>query len=109
MEKYDEVGRDNRLFERKNFSCLLKFKTSLGDLDGEGMLRNISGGGVCFVTKEKLMPRERLDLWINVPDCPNPIHKDGEVVWAKENLVDTQETGVRFNSVNLMQLARVFR
>ena len=105
----DIPSEDKRIFDRRNFNSLLKFKSQKRDISGEGMTRNVSASGAAFIVKERLNPKDRLELWIDVTDGQDPIYKNAEVVWSKENLVDTHETGVRFDSVGLLELSRIFK
>ena len=104
-----DIREDKRIFERKDFNSILRFKSEKTDKNGEGIARNISASGMSFITKQKIRPRQALELWIGVPDGRNPVHKTAEVVWAKENLVNTYEAGVKFDSVGLMELSRIFK
>ena len=105
----DSAMEDRRIFERRNFNSLLRFNNAVRERNGEGIIRNISAGGVAFSTNDRLKLRDALELWINVPDGANPIHKTAQVVWVKENLLDRYETGVRFDSVGLMELSGIFK
>ena len=105
----EDIREDKRVFERKDFNSILRFKSDKSDKNGEGIARNISASGMSFITKQKLRPRQELELWIGVPDGRNPVYKTAEVVWAKENLANTYEAGVKFDSVGLMELSRIFK
>lgn len=102
-------AEDKRIFERKSFSSILRFRTNHSKRDEEGLTHNISAGGMSFVTKQKIKPKEALELWIGVPESRTPLYKTAEVIWAKENLVNTYETGIKFDSVGLMELSRIFK
>lgn len=107
---YDDVPlEDRRIFDRRNYSSLLRFSVGAKDVKGEGVVKNISASGAAFITKNRLRPKDPVEIWIDVPDGRNPIHKTGQVVWAKENLVDACEAGVKFDSVGLMSLSRIFK
>ncbi len=105
----EDVRDDKRIFERRNFSSLLKFNAAERIKNGEGITRNISAGGTAFITKDKLKPREPVELWITTPEGRDPIHKTAQVAWVKENLLNSFETGVKFDSVGLMELSSIFK
>lgn len=105
----EDVRDDKRIFERRNFSSLLRFNASERIKNAEGITRNISAGGAAFITKDRLRPREAVELWIAVPEVSNPIHKTAQVAWVKENLLHSFETGVKFDSVGLMELSSIFK
>lgn len=104
-----ETRDDRRVFERRDFSSLLRFNLGAKNINGEGITRNISAGGVAFITKNRLSPRQPVELWIDVPDGQNPIHKTAQVTWAKEKFLNSYEAGVKFDSVGLMELSRIFK
>lgn len=105
----DSAMEDRRIFERRNFNSLLRFNNAVRDRNGEGIIRNISAGGVAFSTNDRLKLRDALELWIDVPDSRGSIRKSAQVVWVKENLLNRYEAGVKFDSVGLMELSGIFR
>ncbi|MEK6715077.1 MAG: PilZ domain-containing protein [Candidatus Omnitrophota bacterium] len=105
----DSAMEDRRIFERRNFNSLLKFRNTANNRNGDGFIRNISAGGVAFSSNDKLKRSDALELWINVPDNRGSISKTARVVWVKENLLNRYEAGVKFDSVGLMELSGIFR
>jgi Tfp pilus assembly protein PilZ len=95
------VVRDHRAFWRVSESCSLDWR-AVGDdpafaaLSREkGVLRNISGGGVCFRAKKDPGVGAMIALSLELPDQPAPVLSIGRVVWSKP-LADGFEIGLEF-------------
>ncbi|PIQ89317.1 MAG: hypothetical protein COV72_03755 [Candidatus Omnitrophica bacterium CG11_big_fil_rev_8_21_14_0_20_42_13] len=105
----ESSNEDRRIFQRRNFSSLLKFRLGKDGKDCEGVTKDISAGGLSFITKQRIKLRDSMELWITVPDGKDPIYKTAQLAWARENLADTYEAGAKFDSVGLLELSRVFK
>lgn len=62
-----------------------KKKTSHHDIT-----KNVGGGGVCIIAKEKIDIGDRIKLEITLPNH-KPIHAKGKVVWVKEFEIGLQK------------------
>jgi c-di-GMP-binding flagellar brake protein YcgR len=65
--------------------------------------KNISQGGICFFSEEKLNPTESLELNIFIIEGLLPITAEGKVVWAREVPAGAKkkyEIGVQFLKIN---------
>jgi len=49
-----------------------------------GMTKDISAGGMQFLTEEKIDVGSRLDLKMFIPEALNPAHMNGIALWSKE-------------------------
>lgn len=66
-----------------------------------GITKNISAGGICFVSDLKLQPEDYILIDIYLPGIEKPIPSEGEVRWCKSN-----EEGLQFYTG--VQLIKVF-
>lgn len=67
-----------------------------GDESARVRVRNLSAGGLCFITDKpvKVGTRVEFDIPITSPDY----HGSGVIVWRREQGPDSYEVGVRFTS-----------
>lgn len=67
-----------------------------GDEDSRVRVRNLSSGGLCFITDKpvKVGTRVEFDIPITKPDY----HGTGVIVWRREQSAKLFEVGVRFTS-----------
>lgn len=84
------------------------------------LTRDVSAGGICFVTEEILEPGTALEVELKLPDREAPVVFLGEVAWSrpigpqpKSYQNPTGETGVKFISIDpkdralIMQYAKL--
>lgn len=102
-------GTDRRLFQRFPVGFPLRFKNHNQNREGKGFCWDISAGGVGIFSKERLEPKDRLDLWLQIPDKYDPLSLSGEVVWAEETEPQTWRAGIAFSEIQLISLSRIFR
>ena len=100
-------GTDRRLFQRIPVDFPVRFKTE--GQEGKGFCWDISAAGVGIFSQERLASRERLDLWLQIPDQHDPLNLSGEVIWVKETEPKTWRAGIAFSKIQLMALSRIFR
>ena len=58
------------------------------------LTKNLSGTGLCYSTKELVELDTRLELEIKLPDFPNPILMNAEVIWVRTARMPAQARGV---------------
>ena len=82
-----------------------KILSSLEQLDAK--TKNISGGGVCLVTREKMELGTYLAMDIKFPSSKTPILAGGRVVWSTESSLGSSPAGhPRFdNGVEFVQIS----
>ncbi|MCK5083096.1 MAG: PilZ domain-containing protein [Candidatus Omnitrophica bacterium] len=96
-----DQGEEKRKFKRYNtdveiyfdfiYDLEMKVKFELIDQEGEESLsdkylavsRNISVGGLCFASSEKVRQGDLLHLEVYLPGAKEPIHMKGRVEWCK--------------------------
>ncbi|NQV04428.1 MAG: PilZ domain-containing protein [Candidatus Omnitrophica bacterium] len=67
-----------------------------------GMTKDISAGGMQFLTEEKIDAGNKLDLKMFIPEALNPAHMNGIALWSKETTTSKGPsycTGVEFGKI----------
>ena len=100
---------DQRVFERFMARFPTKFKDSRNDFGSNVFLRDISADGVRIASRERLFPKDSIDLLVDLPDGHNPMSLKGRVMWIKGVDSNSWEAGLKFNKVNLMSTHRIFK
>lgn len=73
------------------------------------LIKNISGGGLCFISKDDMRCGDLLDIEIAIPHLAEPVHAVGEVVWysAGREGREHAEAGVRFRDIEPKDLHNI--
>jgi c-di-GMP-binding flagellar brake protein YcgR len=101
---------EKRTFERFKIEFPVRFLDVNVKKEGSGKIIDISaGGGGMLVTQSVLEPGASLEMWLHIPDNQEPFHTRGEVVWSKEVGSGIYRAGVKFDSVDFMNISRVLR
>lgn len=100
--------KERRIFDRLVARLPIRFSESEQNFSNEVYLRDVSASGAKLVTRERLIPQERINFWVQIPDGKEPLPLSGKVVWAQEAERDVWETGISFEKIRLMDLHRVF-
>lgn len=98
MENYNSV-EDKRRFKRVGVSLPLEYRDlrKSAELPKGSLLRNISEGGVCFVSKEFMSLACRLILNITLPNNSKPVKAIAKVAWIRKLPASNQyELGNQF-------------
>jgi len=103
-----EASRERRIFDRMVARLPIKLSETEENFSNEIYLRDISASGAQLITKQRLIPHEKVDFWVQLPDGKGPLPLSGKVVWAREAERDIWDTGIIFEKVRLMDLHRVF-
>lgn len=81
-----------RKFPRINQSCQLKYRRLDKHVDQgsplSSLAMNLSGGGVCFTTRDEVVPDSILALEIESPGLKMPIIAMARAVWCKKRHFD---------------------
>jgi len=94
---------ERRKFPRVSVACDVRYspvdvEDGLQD-PGErnpGIMKNISGGGICFVADERHDPGQMLALELGLPGFPSDVISYGRVCWVNEREDGRFDTGVEF-------------
>ncbi|MDP3143359.1 MAG: PilZ domain-containing protein [Candidatus Omnitrophota bacterium] len=100
--------KERRMFDRLVARLPIRLFGSEQDFSTDVYLRDISASGAKLITRERLIPQEKINFWVQIPDGKDPLPLEGKVVWAKETERDVWDTGISFEKIRLMDLHRVF-
>ena len=100
---------DNRIFCRFALNDVsVRFKDLKIGEKGDGICKDISGGGISAEFTREVKPRTPLEIWVDLPDGFEPLHLLGKVVWS--NLLGAScHVGVTFDKPRLMSLSRILK
>jgi hypothetical protein len=101
-------AEERRLFERFPVEYGMRFKDVKTDISGEGTTRDVCADGLGFISYAQPVPQSKVEMHIDVPDGRKPLQLLGKVVWVKETQPSVYRGGVTFESVDFMDLARIF-
>ena len=91
---------DKRRFPRLKDSCVIHFRRVESDsfpAEGtEALTVNISGGGICFLTKQKLEQDALLAIELTLPEFDSPVVSLGRTVWCEPREEGKFEVGMEF-------------
>ncbi len=95
----DQASEDRRRFPRVREDCVVRFRridaTSFFGPLREGITHNISGGGICFETREDLHIGDPVALDLRLPEFGSTVLALGRVV-RLEPLPASTEAAVEF-------------
>ena len=101
------MGEEQRRFIRVTGRLVAVVKIVKTGKVRRALTRDISAGGICFVTEEILEPGTALEVELKLPDRDAPILFLGEVAWSrpigpkpKSYQDPTAETGIKFVSID---------
>ncbi len=86
MPKTSDTLSENRSFPRVAGNCRLRFKTVGNEpafrnlAQNSGMMKNISGGGICFDSTDPIAPGTMLAIEVDLPGFPTSVIALGRVV-----------------------------
>lgn len=94
-QRREAEGADRRRYKRVQGHLLLSFRHVRGAVDRRGVVRDISQGGMRFVTEEPLSVGELLNVTVSNPLKSFTIKAVCRVKWVKEK-GSRRETGIEF-------------
>jgi len=100
------MGQEQRHFIRITSRLNATFKIVKTGRVARALTKDISAGGICFVTAGILEPGTAVEVEMKLPDSETPVRFLGEVAWscpighAKSYEDPTGETGVKFISID---------
>ena len=104
---------EERTFERFEFPVQIEYSVPGKDwIKGEATAKNISLGGVQFLTKEKINLGSRVALRIALPHRGRATTATGELVWFKESRASGKgffQVGVRFTQADPFDLEELLK
>jgi hypothetical protein len=99
---------DRRSFERFSARFPAKIKDSRQSYGTEVFLRDASAQGMRLVTRERFFLDDKVAVDVALPQG-HQMDLSGRVVWAKLLDYSFWELGVRFDSVDLLKMQRLFK
>lgn len=103
--------RDRRRYSRVGTYHLLKYLrygTSISSYPILSISRNIGGGGLMFVTKEKLNIGDKVEIELHFPPFGNPIKAIAQIIYIKKkDNTDKWQAGARFIELGDPALDRI--
>lgn len=100
--------------DRRNFDRVLarfpaKFKDSRNDYGTDVFLRDISAEGARLSTHQKMFIHDSIAVQVKLPDGYDNLILNGEVIWSKNQNDRLFEVGLKFHTLGLMNLQRLFQ
>jgi hypothetical protein len=87
---------ERRQFPRVNVTTTVKFVMLLPTVE-EGITKDISQGGMCLMTKKRMIMGDLIQLKFDLPgDKPEHIEVVGRAVWVKEKGDGFYLIGIKF-------------
>lgn len=104
------MDKERRKFKRFDAYMSVKYKSSGdADLKGISLSRDLSREGLKMNSNFNIKQGTVIDLEINIPDDPRPVHTSGKVVWSCPSTEKDQgfEQGVRFMMMDPVDKFRI--
>ena len=105
--------QDKRRHARWRLSGPVRIKQAgVTEEEDQARVKDISPGGICFLTKRGHLPESELELVIELPDEERFICSKGKAVWQKDEIDDSQQRhvkiGISFNMLRDADRERIF-
>ena len=102
------LTKEKRLFERFEARFPAKLKDSREEFGEKVYLRNACAQGAQLALKDHVYVNDALTLEVQVPKANYPVTLRGKVVWAKRELSNYWDVGLKFHQVSFMQLSKIY-
>ena len=102
-------GSDRRIFERFHARFPAKLKDTRDEFGTSIFLHNASAQGARLFSKERVYLNDSVSLEVKLPDNNYPMNLRGQVVWAKNTESNTWDIGIKFHTISLMHMARLYK
>jgi hypothetical protein len=102
--------QERRLSKRSNVRIPFRFMETEKNKEGVGEITDISSSGAgMIVTCEKLQPLSTLQMWLEIPNSPEPLQVNGRVKWLKNVAPGIFRIGIKFDKVDFIAISQVFK
>ena len=103
------MDRERRKFKRFDAYMSVKYEVSGQDIKGTSLSKDLSREGLKINSNSLIKEGSTVDLEINIPDDPKPVHTSGKVMWIHESEGKNQgfDHGVRFMMMDPVDKFRV--
>ena len=107
----EEMKKERRKFPRMTVELFVRYKILSSPEQVDAQTKNISGGGVCLVTREKMELGTYLAMEVKFPHSKGPILAGGRVIWCRESRLGPSPAGhSRFdNGIEFVQISETDR
>ena len=107
----EEIRKERREFPRTALELIVRYKVLSSQEQVDAKTKNIGGGGVCLVTREKMPLGAYLAMDMKFPGSKKPILAGGRVIWSNESRLGPSPAGhQRFdNGIEFVQIEDVDR
>jgi hypothetical protein len=101
---------ERRKLKRSKVLIPFRFMEIGRNREGVGEITNLSSAGAgMLVTCEMLELFAQLEMWLDLPDMPGPLHAKGTVNWLKKIAPGIYRIGICFDRVDFIEIARVLK
>jgi c-di-GMP-binding flagellar brake protein YcgR len=91
---------EKRKYKRARIDIDVSFQIAKREEWLIGKMMNLSGGGICLISKEAYGIANALDLRFMVPDSDNAIEVSAVVAWEQYNIDENRyEIGIQFTEI----------
>ncbi len=107
-----DLNRERRKFPRIEMEIIVRYKIlSTPEKQLHAKTKNISAGGVCLVTREKMKLETVVAMEIRFPKMKEPILITSRVIWCNESRLGPNPAGhMRFdNGIEFTQISEADR
>ncbi len=104
LKAMEKVFTERRKFIRLEVPIEMTYVLSQGDTIYKAVSNNISAEGLRFQSEEgSIKETDLLDIALNLPKAPNPVHMRAKVVWRKRSSLENEApfyVGVEFVDID---------
>jgi c-di-GMP-binding flagellar brake protein YcgR len=104
------MDKERRKFKRFDAYMSVKYEVPGGEVKGISLSKDLSREGLKINSNAALKEGTTVDLVINIPDDPKPVHTSGKVMWTHESDCGKNQGfdhGVRFLMMDPVDKFRV--
>lgn len=103
------MDKERRKFKRFDAYMTIKYQVSGEEIKGVSLSRDLSREGLKINSSAEIKPGATVEMEINIPDDPKPVHTSGKVMWSHPSEGKNQgyDHGVRFLMMDPVDKFRV--
>ena len=97
--------KERRASERLSVKSSVKFLCQGQEKQQKGEILDIGNDGLGIVSQKELTPNTTLEMWVKMPDCPNPFRVRGKVIRSAPMKDEKWFAGINFQRFAAAALA----
>ena len=103
------MEKERRKFKRFDAYMSVKYEVPGAEVKGISLSKDLSREGLKINSNASLELGTNVELVINIPDDPKPVHTSGKVMWAQESEEKNQgfDHGIRFMMMDPVDKFRI--